>query len=79
MSEPWLIARSAYGFIQRTMKDMILFKLRLLRERLDRQQLLALVWNAGIREYNCLGLMASQWVQHRRIFRRPQLNRSWWH
>jgi hypothetical protein len=61
MSEPWLIARSAYGFIQRTMKDMILFKLRLLRERLDRQQLLALVWNAGIREYNCLGLMASQW------------------
>jgi hypothetical protein len=61
MSEPWLIARSAYGFIQRTMKDMILFKLRPLRERLDRQQLLALVWNAGIREYNCLGLMASQW------------------
>ena len=61
MSEPWLIDRSAYGFIQRTMKDMILFKLRPLRERLDRQRLLALVWNAGIREYNCLGFMASQW------------------
>jgi hypothetical protein len=61
MSEPWLIARSAYGFIQRTMKDMMLFELRPLRERLDRQRLLALVWNAGIREYNCLGFMASQW------------------
>jgi hypothetical protein len=61
MSEPWLIDRSAYGFIQQTMKDMILFKLRPLRERLDRQRLLALVWNAGIIEYNCLGLMASQW------------------
>ena len=62
MSEPWLIARSAYGFIQRTIIDKILFKLlRPLRERLDRQRLLTLVWNAGIREYNCPGLMASQW------------------
>ena len=61
MSEPWLIARTAYGFIQRTMIDKILFKLRPLRERLDRQRLLTLVWNAGIREYNCSGLMASQW------------------
>jgi hypothetical protein len=61
MSEPWLIARSAYGYIQRTMIDKILFKLRPLPERLDRQRLLTLVWNAAIREYNCFGTMASQW------------------
>ncbi len=61
MSEPCFIARSAYDFIQRTMKDKILIQSRPLRERLDRQRLLTLVWNAAIREYNCFGTMASQW------------------
>jgi hypothetical protein len=61
MSEPFFIARSAYDFIQRTMKDKILIQSRPLRERPDRDRLLTLAWNAAIREYNCAGLMASQW------------------
>jgi hypothetical protein len=61
MSEPWFIARSTYGFIQRTMEDKILIQSRPLRERLDRERLLTFAWNAAIREYNFSGLMASQW------------------
>jgi hypothetical protein len=61
MSEPCFIAQSAHGFIQRTMKDKILIQSRPLRERPDRERLLTFAWNAAIREYNCISLMASQW------------------
>jgi hypothetical protein len=61
MSERWFIGQFAYGFIQQTMKDKILIQSRPLRERLYQKRLLIFAWNAGIREYSCGGLMASQW------------------
>ena len=61
MTELWFIARSAYGFIQLTMKDKMLIQSRPLRKRLDGEQLLTFAWNAGMREYSCAGVMASQW------------------
>jgi hypothetical protein len=54
-------AQSAYGFIQRTMKDKMVIQSRPLGERLDRERLMIFAWNAGIRAYNCAGLIASQW------------------
>ena len=53
-------AQSANGFIQRTMKDKMSIQSPSLGERLDREQLLIFVWNAGISAYNCAGLIASQ-------------------
>jgi len=53
--------RSAYGFIQGTMKDKMLIQARPLGKQLDREQLLIFAWNAEISAYNCAGLMASQW------------------
>ncbi len=54
-------AQSAYGFIQRTMKDKMVIQSRPLGERLDRDRLLTFAWSAGIGEYNCAGFMAGQW------------------
>ncbi|MFO0138752.1 MAG: hypothetical protein ACK535_12170 [Cyanobacteriota bacterium] len=61
MSEPWFIARSVYDLAQRSMEDKILIQSRPLADLLDRGRLLIFAWNAAFREYNCFGLMASQW------------------
>ncbi len=61
MSEPRFIACSVYDLVQRSMEDKILIQSRPLADRLDRGRLLIFAWNAGVREYNCFGLKASQW------------------
>jgi hypothetical protein len=61
MSEPWFIAHSIYDLVQRSMENKILIQSRPLADRLDRGRLLIFAWNAGLREYNCFGLKASQW------------------
>lgn len=54
-------AQSAYGFIQRTMKDKMPIQSPSFGERLDLERLLIFAWNAGISAYNCAGRIASQW------------------
>lgn len=61
MSEPWFIARSVYDLVQRSMEEKILIQSRPLADLLDLERLLIFAWNAAFREYNCFGLMASQW------------------
>jgi hypothetical protein len=60
MSEPCCIARSIYDLVQCSMENKILIQSRPLADRLDRGRLLIFAWNAAFREYNCLGLKASQ-------------------
>jgi hypothetical protein len=61
MSEPLFIARSTYDLVQHSMGNKILIQSQPLADRLDRGRLLIFAWNAGLREYNCFGLKASQW------------------